>query len=174
MELTPEMTQAFYKIISVNFIGKSVSDVGKVLLQNLVVSFGEYALAMTPIIVVLSDLAQEITKAEILLEGQTNLLNYRDFGSSVYELMEFLRRTEPLTNLLSSRKKPLDVLIGAENPYEQLGNSSIIISGYKVNGYECGSLGIIGPTRMDYAALVPRVRYFTDLVSRLLSQTLEE
>ena len=87
--------------------------------------------------------------------------------------MEFLRRTEPLTNLLLSRKKPLDVLIGKENPYEQLENSSIIISGYKVNGFECGSLGVIGPTRMDYASLVPRVRYLTDLVSKLLSQTLD-
>lgn len=173
VELTPEMTHVFYKIISENFIGKSVSEIGKVILQNLVVSFDEYSLAMTPIIVTLSELAQEIIKAEILLEGQTNLLNYREFGNNVYEIMEFLRRTEPLTDLLLSRKKPIDVLIGKENPYEQLENSSIIISGYKVNGFECGSLGVIGPTRMDYASLVPRVRYLTDLVSKLLSQTLD-
>ena len=54
-------------------------------------------------LVTLSDLAQLTEQTQLLLEGQSNLLNYADYPNA-YELMEFLRRGEPLTNLFSNHK----------------------------------------------------------------------
>ena len=71
-------------------------------------------------------------------------------------------------------KEELDVKIGGENKFKQLENSSVIMAHYNLDSDARGSIGIIGPTRIDYASLIPSVRYLTDLVGELLTQTLNE
>ena len=74
---------------------------------------------------------------------------------------------------MSSGDGNLQVVIGRENMFRQLENSSIIISRYSVQGHSGGSIGIIGPTRIDYKRLIPRLKYITELVGDLLTDTLE-
>ena len=56
-----------------------------------------------------------------------------------------------LSKLLTERSPQLSVTIGSENVFKELENSSMILSGYSVMGQNAGSVGIIGPTRIDYA-----------------------
>ena len=122
-----------------------------------------------------TDLASEALKSDVLLEGQSNLFNHRELSGSVVDIMELLRKGEPLTKLIASGDKDgLNVKIGTENEYKQLSNSSVIISRYDVNGSRSGALGIIGPTRLDYAKLIPRIEYLTELVSKMLTETFED
>lgn len=110
-----------------------------------------------------------------MLGGQSNILRYREeYGTTAYELMDFLRRGEPISQLLANSKEDLDVKIGGENQFKQLENSSVIMAHYNIDSDNRGSIGIIGPTRIDYASLIPSVRYLTDLVGELLTQTLNE
>ena len=90
--------------------------------------------------------------------------------------MEFLRRGEPLTNLFSNHKSQGDanVLIGKENLYRELQDSSVIFSHYSVSGKDSGTLGLIGPTRIDYARLIPSLKYLTEIVGKIMSDTLED
>ena len=75
---------------------------------------------------------------------------------------------------VANSKEELDVKIGGENKFKQLENSSVIMAHYNLDSDARGSIGIIGPTRIDYASLIPSVRYLTDLVGELLTQTLNE
>ena len=102
------------------------------------------------------------------------MLNHREFSGNAHELMDFLNKSEPLNRLISASKNRLDIMIGKENLYRQLENSSIILARYSVGLKEGGVIGLIGPTRIDYARLIPSVRYLTDLVGSLLTQALEE
>lgn len=173
-ELTLELIETFYNIVSKHFIGKSASEVSIALIQTLALSLGSKSLAISPLLVTLSDLAQMTEQTQLLLEGQSNLLNYADYPNA-YELMEFLRRGEPLTNLFSNHKSQGDanVLIGKENLYRELQDSSVIFSHYSVSGKDSGTLGLIGPTRIDYARLIPSLKYLTEIVGNIMSDTLE-
>ena len=68
---------------------------------------------MTPLLVTLADLAALTEHTELLLEGQSNLLNYREFETNAYELMEFLRRSEPLSQVFKkyTEKKGRDIFL---------------------------------------------------------------
>ena len=90
--------------------------------------------------------------------------------------MEFLRRGEPLTNLFAGHKAEnnTNVLIGKENFYRELQDSSLIYSHYSVGGKDSGALGLIGPTRIDYARLIPSLKYLTEIVGNIMSDTLED
>ncbi|MBE6785345.1 MAG: heat-inducible transcription repressor HrcA [Ruminococcaceae bacterium] len=173
-ELTKDMVQCFYDIVNECFIGRPVSDVGTVMIQTLVASLGSNALAMSPLFVVLADIANQALQAEIRLEGEQNLLHHREFGNNAYEMMQFFDEKDKLERALSNIRNPLDVFIGKENMYRQLENSSMIISRYSIKGHDGGVIGIIGPTRLNYAKLIPSIEYLTDLVSKMLTDTFED
>ena len=41
-------------------------------------------------------------------------------------------------------------------------------------GKDSGALGLIGPTRIDYARLIPSLKYLTEIVGKIMSDTLED
>jgi len=61
------------------------------------------------------------------------------------------------------------IFIGSESKLFSLSGSSVIVAPYKDNEQKVvGALGIIGPTRLNYARLVPMVDYTAKLISRIL------
>lgn len=177
-EITVDMAESFYNIVNANFIGKPAAALHIAKIQTLAVSLGEKSLEMTPLLVALADVAAMTERTELLLEGQSNLLGYKEYEQNAYELIEFLRRAEPLGQLFAGHQngengKP-SILIGDENRYRELQNSSMIFSNYEIAGHQSGTLGLIGPTRIDYARLIPSLRYLTEIVGKILSDTVEE
>ncbi len=177
-EITIDIAENFYNIVKAYFIGKPASELSIARIQTLALSLGEKALIMTPLLVALADVAKMTERTELLLEGQTNLLSHKEFETNAFELMEFLRRSEPLNRIFSSHSDTNNgmpsVLIGNENLFRELQNSTMIFSKYSIGGHESGTLGIIGPTRIDYARLIPSIKYLTDVVGIILSDNMED
>lgn len=170
--LTDKLITAFYEVVRSNFIGAAINSVSTVTLQNLVASLGDRALMLSPLIITLAEIVHEISEIDIVLEGQSNLLNIGS-AANAQELLEFLSRREMLKRIVNEQKHRLNVVIGQENPHKELKNSSVIIARYKIDGCDAGALGIIGSTRIDYASLIPSIEYLTGLVSSLLSDAIE-
>ncbi len=173
-DITDETVRVFYKMASENFIGQPLSQMANIMLQSLVVSLGENALKMSPIVVALSDLSRDALTADVVLGGEKNLFNKTEISSDVLSIMELLTKKDTLLSVFSSANDGLNVYIGKENPLTPLGNSSMIVSTYSVSDTFGGALGLIGPTRMDYARLVPSVKYLTKLVGEIISQERDE
>ena len=176
-EITLESAQTFYNIVNKNFIGKPACDITVARVQTLALSLGENALAMIPLLVALTELSRETEHTELLLEGQSNLLSYREYESNAFELMEFLRRSEPLNRIFTKTEHKTgepSILIGRENLFRELQNSTMIFSRYSIAGHESGALGIIGPTRIDYARLIPSIKYMSEVVGIMLSDNMED
>ncbi len=173
-DITDDIVRVFYKMAAEKFIGKPLVSMADMMLQSLVVSLGEYALSMSPIVVALSDLAKDAMRADIVLGGEHNLFNNSEISSDVFGIMELLSKRDTLLNVLSTTNNGLNVYIGKEIPCTPLANSSMIISTYNVSDSMGGVLGIIGPTRMDYARLVPSVKYLTKLVGEIISAERDE
>ncbi len=175
VEISVDIIETFYNIANQHFIGKSAEEVSIAMIQTLVLSLGSKSLAMSPLLVALSELAQMIEQTQLLLKGQSNLLNYSDYPN-VYELMDFLHQDKALTSVFPSGKTEgkTNIIIGKENKFRELYDSSIIYSNYNVSGKESGTIGIIGPTRIDYARLIPSIKYLTEIVGKIISDTLED
>ena len=61
------------------------------------------------------------------------------------------------------------MVLGSESLRPELNGSSMIVTRYSLDGRADGSIGLIGPLRMDYAATIPRLEYIAKAVGRLLS-----
>ena len=109
-----------------------------------------------------------------MLEGQSNLLHHREYEGRAYELLEFLSRESPLEQLIGQSRGDFDIRIGKENVFPQLENSSIILAKYSIGEDGGGSIGVIGPTRIDYSRLIPSLKYISGLISETMKKALED
>ncbi len=173
-EINAPVAEVFYNITHNYFVGKNVSDISITFIQTLVASLGDKVFVMSPFLCAVADLCREVKTTVLHLKGQSNILNHGELAENAFELMDFIHRGEPLEALLTSRKKPFNVSIGSENPYRELRNTTTIFSDYSVGGRDSGAIGIIGPTRLDYARLIPTIKYLSGVIGALLSETLEE
>lgn len=108
----------------------------------------------------------------IAVGGTANLARFGDsFDSAVRPLLEALEEQVVLLKLLGEATSggAVTVRIGAEGPYEQLASTSVVATGYGPHE-ALASLGIVGPTRMDYPSTMAAVRAVAQYVSRILDE----
>jgi heat-inducible transcriptional repressor len=73
--------------------------------------------------------------------------------------------------LTEARQMPgVQVILGGENPYENLPDVSLVLSRYGRPSYGAGVVGVVGPLRMPYAQTISAVRFISQLMTGLLSE----
>jgi heat-inducible transcriptional repressor len=105
--------------------------------------------------------------------GASNLARYGDsFDTSVRPLLEALEEHVVLLKLIGEATSGglVTVRIGAEGPYEELASTSVVTTGYGPGDEALASLGVVGPTRMDYPGTMAAVRAVARYVSRILDE----
>jgi heat-inducible transcriptional repressor len=114
-------------------------------------------------------------KKSLIVRGQSNLL--QDVGAiedldRIRSLFSDLETKNELIRLLGSAEKGdgVSIFIGSETKLFSLSGSSLIVAPFKDAEHKIvGVLGVIGPTRINYARIIPVVDYTAKLVSRLLT-----
>lgn len=111
----------------------------------------------------------------LIVRGRSNLLNDLhavDDLERIRKLFDDLETKNELMRLLELAREAegVRIFIGSENNLFSLSGSSLIVSPY-MNGREeiIGVIGVIGPTRINYARVIPLVDYTADVISRILS-----
>jgi heat-inducible transcriptional repressor len=110
----------------------------------------------------------------IAVGGAANLTRYGDdFERDVKPVLEALEEHVILLRLLGEATHPqtLTVRIGHENPYEELATTSVVSSGYGSMTESLATLGIVGPTHMDYPSTMGAVRAVARYVSQILAES---
>jgi len=126
----------------------------------------------------LATLAQDSSagRPTVIVRGRANLLNdamASDDLSRVRQLLDELESKEGLMNLLddADNAQGVRIFIGSENKLFSLSGSSVILSPYKdSNEKVVGVVGVIGPTRLNYARIVPVVDYTAQVISAMMSR----
>jgi heat-inducible transcriptional repressor len=119
-------------------------------------------------------IADERSDEKVAIGGTANLVRFGDdFERSIKPLLEALEEHVVLLKLLGEATSPslVTVRIGHEVPYEELASTSIVASGYGPAEQSVATLGVVGPTRMDYPGSMAAVHAVARYVSQMLSET---
>jgi len=113
------------------------------------------------------------TASSLIVRGRGRLLDEQaaDNLERVRMLFDDLERKQEMIDLLGAAREGdgVRIFIGSENRLFSLSGSSVIVAPYRDSQDKIvGVLGVIGPTRLNYARVIPIVDYTADLVSRLL------
>jgi heat-inducible transcriptional repressor len=119
------------------------------------------------IIATLIEMAIEQPEEKVVLAGTSNLARAnQDLSSSIHPILEALEEQVVLLRLLSGTDSSVRVQIGDEQSEKSLRKTSLVSVGYA----NIGALGILGPTRMDYAASITAVNAVANYVGRFLTE----
>lgn len=120
--------------------------------------------------------ASPTSQPTVIVRGRGNLINdamASDELLRMRQLFDELESKDGLLDLLGDAEKAqgVRIFIGSENKLFSLSGSSVILSPYKdANDKVVGVLGVIGPTRLNYARIVPVVDYTANVISAMMAR----
>lgn len=109
---------------------------------------------------------------QVYTTGQTQLLlqpEFQDPGRA-NELMRLLTDQKAELPVLDENT-PMQILIGPENVNEALKDASVVVASYDIGENMRGLIGVVGPTRMDYAAVAARLSYFAESLTKMFGKS---
>jgi heat-inducible transcriptional repressor len=117
---------------------------------------------------------QNEDEEELYIEGTSQILDYPEFAADVAKIRSIFKAFEEKHHLITLLDQTLvaqgvQIIISPEEHFPKM-QLSVVASSYGSQRFPLGSLGIIGPMRMDYARLVPIVRFTASTVTDLLKK----
>lgn len=117
---------------------------------------------------------QERESEKVYIGGASQILDSPEFAN-VEKMRELFRAFEDKYKLLklldrSVAAQGIKVFIGSENPYYEMQGCSLVVSTYHAGENVVGTLGVIGPTRMQYKQVIQVVDYTSKLLTKLLEE----
>lgn len=120
-----------------------------------------------------------VSSGEVFRDGFANMLSEPEFSETekARQTLEIFEDRVILNDLLSrtvfdSEGTGVHVIIGGEDTWEQLEDTSLILASYGDRDHALGAVGILGPLRMSYSRGVSTVRFVSELISELISESM--
>jgi heat-inducible transcriptional repressor len=105
----------------------------------------------------------------LYIEGTSHILDYPEFAADVEKIRLIFKAFEEKHHLITLldqalRSQGVHIIISPDEQFPEM-QLSLVASSYRSDQAPVGSLGVLGPMRMDYARVVPIVKYTASLVS---------
>lgn len=167
-DLDDEQLEFFSSYIQENLQGVSIESLSEERMEQLITALGTYMITLSPLVKGLCDLSKDLMHNELTINGAKNLISCSDFDNN--EVINFIERKDEFASMINDSFSGLQVRFSEENNDFIIGNSSMIVSKYRKGDKNAGSLGIIGPMRLNYSKIIPYIEYFTQKITDVLSK----
>lgn len=148
--------------------GASLQDINLEMIQTIKTQAGEFADIMENVFQGIAEAIHEADQVEIYTSGTTNMLKYPELGNieQTTKLLEALEEKQGLDELIDEsihgeNPNGIQVYIGEEAPVSHMKDCSIVTATYELAEGARGTIGIIGPKRMDYQKVVSTLKNLT-------------
>lgn len=119
--------------------------------------------------------ALDSPEEKVYLEGTVKILDHPEFRNleKFKSLMGTLEKSDLLSQVLTENSKEgeVRVTIGEENKHLEMKDCSIVTATYQVGGKTFGTIGVLGPTRMDYGKVVSVVEVVAKALGEILNKS---
>ncbi|AUS09479.1 heat-inducible transcriptional repressor HrcA [Laceyella sacchari] len=128
----------------------------------------------------LSDLTNQLLHTEqedrVYTSGTTRILEQPEFRDvdKMKSILDLVEANDGLVQLLKHKTDGVQVRIGYENDLKAVQDCSVISASYMINGKPVGTIGVLGPTRMDYGRVIGILDFLAKDFSRQLSTLYEK
>lgn len=175
-QISDTQLQLLSAVLNTSFVGLTQDEMEQTLDQMETHTspgvFGLIAMVVEFAIQVLEDQGRQ----KIRTEGITHLLEHPEYHSldKAKPLMTYLSEENETSHLPVKLDdgKNMNILIGPENVSDALKDTSVVMASYDIGDNMKGVIGVVGPTRMDYAKVTARLSYFADSLTRMFGKEL--
>ena len=166
-----EQLSALANLLNTHFTGAGGAEMGEKLMGLIGQLPPEMFMPLSAAIEYASAVIDQSGRNQVFAAGQTQLLRQPEFQDPM--------RADGLMSLLTDQRAelpvldadtPMQILIGPENVNEALKDASVVVASYDIGDNMRGLIGVVGPTRMDYAAVAARLSYFAESLSKMFGK----
>jgi heat-inducible transcriptional repressor len=152
--------------------GSNISDITVKKISNIKSVLPHFRHVIDYIVPVRRDTLKNMDDIDVKLDGINKIFDLPEFQDvpKVKEFLTTLEDEDVLRRLLSCQSdQEISVKIGEEVGLEEVKDCSVVSAAYKINGYQAGRIGVIGPTRMNYPKVISIVTYVADTLTEIFS-----
>lgn len=146
---------AINRVINKRLSNLSIDEINLEVINNLKEDFKGYDDLFNAIVPALYDTLKEKDTSEIFMEGTTNIFNYPEYNDidRAKEILNLLYNKDCVIELLEP-KGDISIKIGDENYLPEAKDCSVISAEYSLGGRPVGTIGLIGPRRINYSRVI--------------------
>ena len=190
VKVNNEFIVKFTAILNDKLVGVTIEQIDRAMLNDIYKELGYDENVVLPVLSCIISIINEIDSADIFLGGATNIFNYPEYNQVIKakEILSFLEEKKSLYKLFAkvydnkeenknkskNKNSKISIVIGKENEFTKIKNCSVIMTNYSIGEKVIGSIGIIGPTRMEYAKVVSSLEFLTMHLNSILTKLLYE
>ncbi|MCA1607722.1 MAG: hypothetical protein LC775_20165, partial [Acidobacteria bacterium] len=181
--ITEEELEQTARYLNTEFVGKSLIGIRAEILELMREEKALYDRLLRNAILLcdMSLQGEESTSGDVYVDGASNILSKPDFVD-VDRMRELFRTFEEKSRLIKilnecvSREQhatpgEVHVVIGREHPSSSMRNCTLITAPYRLGSNEqLGTLGVVGPMRIEYSRIMAMVNYMARLIERRLNE----
>lgn len=170
LRVDPSQIPVLTGLLNRNFTGVDADEMNRRLMDVSEQIQPQLFLLLSQTVAYAGDALEEAGQREIYTSGANQLLKLPEFrdADKAHELMSFL--SDSKESLPMPEEGPMKILIGPENVSDALKDTSVVVASYDIGDDMRGLIGVVGPTRMDYAAVAARLSGFADGLTRLFGK----
>ena len=173
LNVSEEELKILSAVLNATMTGMTAHDITPELMERIMQSAGNAATLVPVIIEFTTDTLNRQSGTNMAVAGQMRLLGqpeYRDVDKA-QRVMSSLDE-EALSNLpmVMQNQNGTQVLVGPENVARELKDTSVVMTKFDIGDGLQGMIGVVGPTRMDYAKVTARLSYFAESLSKMFAK----
>ena len=151
--------------------GCALNEIDGAVVSKLQAELKEYQELLQPILKAIEITMRSAEKVQVHMSGAKNMLAFPEFSDiqKAKSLIQTLEEKDQLVTMLKeSSGNDIQIMIGSENSVQGMQDCSIITATYKMGDNTRGTIGIVGPTRMDYSQVISVLNGMVQSIEKVL------
>ena len=157
--------------------GLSIEEINLGMIQSLKEQAGIHSELVASVIDAVAEVIHAEDEVKIYTSGATNIFRYPELSDNgkASEIISTFEEKQELTDLVTqtlenSESRGTQVYIGQETPIQAMKDCSVVTATYELGGGLQGTIGIIGPKRMDYENVLKTLKTLTEQLDRIYNK----
>jgi len=174
-ELDADALYAISRMLTERLAGRTLGETQE-LLKSMGREFAEKRAVLGSISELVADVENQHAKAKLAFGGTSNILNFPEYNDveKARTFLSLLETKDALLQLLEQHQNvAFTVRIGPETGVPELKDCSLVTATYSLGDHTHGTIGVIGPTRMQYGRVLNVLSVMGEQLTRLLTQDKE-
>ena len=171
-DLTEAQLQMLNTLLNTTFTGLPLEEITPELMRVAQHAAGDAYGLISLVVSFAMEVLESLEQRRVHTSGLTHLLELPEYRSldRAQTLMSYLSEDADPARFPVPKDDSMKILIGPENVADALKDTSVVVARYDIGDGMQGVIGVVGPTRMDYAKITARLSYLAEGLSRLFGQ----
>ena len=171
-DLSEPQLQLLNTLLNTTFTGLTLAEITPELMRVAQHAAGEAYGLISLVVSFAMEVLESLEQRRVHTAGLAHLLELPEYRSleKAAPLMSYLSEDPDPARFPVPKDSPMGILIGPENVADALKDTSVVVASYDIGEGMRGVIGVVGPTRMDYAKISARLSYLANGLARLFGR----